>query len=126
MKVEIDLPEIEGYEYTGEYRCPKAGEYYLDGSGRTVSCHYGSRGDTYGVRFHILRKKRWRAEIGQAYYRVIAGHLYHSNDGIYVEQTREAGHPDDAVRCQSGNYFQTKEEAEAMAEKVRALFKEGL
>ena len=26
MKVEIELPEIEGYEYTGEYRCPRAGE----------------------------------------------------------------------------------------------------
>ena len=23
MKIEIDLPEIKGYEYTGEYRAPK-------------------------------------------------------------------------------------------------------
>lgn len=27
MKVEIELPEIEGYEYTGEYRTPRKGEY---------------------------------------------------------------------------------------------------
>ena len=118
MKLEIDLPEIEGYEYTGEFRCPKAGEYYLDGSG--VSCIIMEAVATIlGVRFHILRKKRWRAEIGQAYYHV-------NDNGIYVKQTTEVGYPHDAVRFKSGNYFQTKEEAEAMAEKVRALFKEGL
>ena len=27
MKVEIDLPEIEGFEYTGEYRSAETGEY---------------------------------------------------------------------------------------------------
>jgi len=31
MKIEIELPEIEGYEFTGEYRDPKMNEYYLDG-----------------------------------------------------------------------------------------------
>ena len=28
MKVEIDLPEIAGCEYTGEYRQPKSGELF--------------------------------------------------------------------------------------------------
>ena len=28
MKIEIDLPEIEGYEYTGEFRGPRGGEYF--------------------------------------------------------------------------------------------------
>ena len=27
MKIEIELPEIEGYKYTGEYRKPKTGEW---------------------------------------------------------------------------------------------------
>jgi len=31
MKVEIDLPEIDGFEYTGEYREPKKGEWYYSG-----------------------------------------------------------------------------------------------
>jgi len=31
MKVEIDLPEIDGFEYTGEYRKPKKGEWYYSG-----------------------------------------------------------------------------------------------
>ena len=124
MDVLIDLPEIEGYEYTGEYRCPKVEEYYLDGNG--VSCHHGSRGDTYGVRFHILRKKRWRARRGEPFWfvciDVCGGYdrvfTVTRIDDIYTEE-------DEAVHI-SGNYFQTKEEAEAMAEKVRALFKEGL
>ena len=29
MKVEIDLPEFDGYQPTGEYRSPKTGEAYL-------------------------------------------------------------------------------------------------
>ena len=29
MKVELDLPEIKGFEYTGEWRDPKKGEYYM-------------------------------------------------------------------------------------------------
>ena len=28
MKIEIELPEIEGFEYTGEFRKPKDGEYF--------------------------------------------------------------------------------------------------
>ena len=29
MKIELDLPEIEGFEYTGEYRIAEPGEYIL-------------------------------------------------------------------------------------------------
>ena len=120
MGVLIDLPEIEGYEYTGEYRCPKEGEYYLDGSG--VSCHYGRRGDTYGVRFHILRKKRWRAVDGQLYWVVCTEGVL---GGWMVDSWYENFDEADTCFYASGNYFQTKEEAEAMAEKVRELFKNG-
>ena len=31
MKVEIELPEIEGYEYTGEYRNARPDDYYASG-----------------------------------------------------------------------------------------------
>jgi len=30
MKIEIELPEIPGYEYTGEFRKATYDEYYLD------------------------------------------------------------------------------------------------
>lgn len=29
VKVQIELPTLEGYEYTGEFRLPKMGEWYL-------------------------------------------------------------------------------------------------
>lgn len=32
MKVTVDLPEVEGFEYTGEYRQAKQGEFVLDGT----------------------------------------------------------------------------------------------
>jgi len=38
MKTELDLPEIEGFEYTGEYRKPKAGEFYLGGGKDVHEC----------------------------------------------------------------------------------------
>jgi hypothetical protein len=30
MKIELDLPEIEGYEYTGEYRIAEVMEYFME------------------------------------------------------------------------------------------------
>ena len=36
MKIEIELPEINGYEYTGEYREPAKGDSYLDYEGKDV------------------------------------------------------------------------------------------
>jgi hypothetical protein len=33
MKVELNLPEIPGYEYTGEYRPFAVGEFYYDEGG---------------------------------------------------------------------------------------------
>lgn len=29
MNVQIDLPDVSGFEYTGEYRVPKKGEWFL-------------------------------------------------------------------------------------------------
>ena len=50
MRVEIGLPEIEGYEYTGEYRSPMYYEYWLSVEG-TIS----TRKDTSGP-YPILKK----------------------------------------------------------------------
>jgi len=30
MKIEIELPEIEGFSYTGEHRVPKEEEWFID------------------------------------------------------------------------------------------------
>jgi hypothetical protein len=32
MKIEIELPEIDGFEYTGEYKIPNIEDHYLDSS----------------------------------------------------------------------------------------------
>ncbi len=42
MKVTLDLPEIEGFEYTGEYRQAKTGEPYMILNGKVESCIGGS------------------------------------------------------------------------------------
>ena len=49
MKVEIDLQEIEGFEYTSEYRTPKVGEYILI-AGSVIT----AQGHTY--EYPILKK----------------------------------------------------------------------
>ena len=116
MKVEIDLPEIEGYEYTGEFRCANEQDAWLFGDNRLAFLKKGPTREPV----HILRKKRWRADAGRKYWYV----------GVDCEpwplDSNDAGFKDDWERWVIGNYFQTKEEAEAMAEKVRKLFKEGL
>ena len=50
VPVTVNLPAIEGYEYTGEYRFPEAGEYYMDRS-TVVTCTYN-----YNAEYPILRK----------------------------------------------------------------------
>ena len=42
MRIEIELPEIEGFEYTGEYRAPKLGESFLNYQGEIITFLDGS------------------------------------------------------------------------------------
>jgi hypothetical protein len=52
MKIEIDLPDIEGYEYTSEYRLPLKGEEVaIDHMHTKVGCSDCS------VKYFILKKK---------------------------------------------------------------------
>jgi hypothetical protein len=55
MKIELDLPEIEGYEYTGEYRIVEAGDYCLESTNEAVFQHPNC-GKTIG-HYPILKKK---------------------------------------------------------------------
>jgi len=55
MKIEMELPEPpEGYEYTGEFRQPRKGEYFTDRKGKAgkANCDYKNKCMV------ILRKKR--------------------------------------------------------------------
>jgi hypothetical protein len=88
----------DGYELTGEYREPRAGEHYLNGAGSLLTAYGGS---DYGNTL-ILAKKRWRAEACQRYYfldcdcQIIETHDEHTkyDDGFY----------------NAGNYYQTVED----------------
>ena len=50
MKIELDLPEIEGFEYTGAYRTAEIGEYILIHD-HVIEC----QGHSY--EYPILKKK---------------------------------------------------------------------
>jgi hypothetical protein len=52
MKVEIDLPEIPDYEYTGEYRRPEINEFFWN-QGEVVKCQYD-----FCSEYPILRPKQ--------------------------------------------------------------------
>ncbi len=57
MKVEIELPKIEGFEYTGEYRKAKKREWFLGINNGTATTSSKNTGFTV----HILKKvKQWR------------------------------------------------------------------
>jgi hypothetical protein len=55
MKITLDLPEIEGYEYTGEHRQAEAGDYYLEVTNEAAFRHLNC-GKTRG-HYPILKKK---------------------------------------------------------------------
>lgn len=66
--------------------------------------------EKYGI------KKRWRAENGEKYYCITStGHAVSDTDGYTIT---------DSDRYFTGNYFETKEQAEIVLEKIKLVFKE--
>lgn len=58
VKVIVELPEPPfGYEYTGEFRHLRDGDYGID--------VYGCVSDAIAVRVHILRQTRWIPRNGE-------------------------------------------------------------
>jgi len=102
-----DMPEPpEGYEYTGEYRKPREGEYALHNT-IVLKCD----NDEYNHFHFILRKKRWRASKGSKYFNVECyGKACHDTD----MQTYG-----DDLRYEIGNYFKTEAEAQKAADKLK-------
>lgn len=71
----------------------------------------------HSILFDIVELPRWRAEKGERYFFVSTG------DGISASSSCEELDEVDYERFESGNYFKTREEAEAVAEKIREIFK---
>ena len=80
MKIEIELPEIEGYEYTGEYRAPKDGEYYTH-QGKVIECGMDAHSE-----YIIIKKKAPK-------YAVIT-----QGDFLQLCEGRRVGHVDLSAR----------------------------
>jgi hypothetical protein len=63
-----------------------------------------------------VKPERWRAEVD--------GWYYHVNQCGLIAIGQDTKSENDNARYGAGNYFQTKEQAEAVAEKIKALLQE--
>lgn len=115
-KVTIDLPDIDGYTYTGELRKPQEGEYYLHANWQFGAIKAGFCPPP--ARRYILKKSRWRASYCKIYYYV--------DSDLVVEAITDRRSSVDDRRFSTGNYFRLKNDAEQFIEKVKAVFKENL
>ena len=57
MKIEIELPEIDGFEYTGEYGMPKVGDWFVYADGDVVQAKVDFK-DSY-PRFILKPVEKW-------------------------------------------------------------------
>jgi len=111
--VELQLPMLEKpYKYTGEYRYPQQGEYYLV-EGNTClkrSAHVFKR------QYPIIEREPWVPTVDETYYIFF-------EEGVV--EGRSAAGPAYVKACiDSGNYFKTQELAETARDKVVELLKE--
>jgi len=105
MKIEIELPEIEGFEYTGEYTMPKVGEYYLDIHFKPFERVSINSNDP----FPILRKlKPKRVFKDGAFYQVamVAGLIQNARDIAQYKSSSQTFHTfiHDNPHTTSGDY----------------------
>ena len=86
MKITLDLPEIEGYEYTGEYRLPLKGEEVAIGHMHTkVGCYDCS------VSYFILKKKKPKYKtITPASYLQESGYIDFSAEYVEIKALEDA------------------------------------
>ena len=91
---------------------------YADGMFST--CAYSGAGLRLAIAWCPIvppKVKRWRAEEGTRYYFV--------DYGCEVRDMPESGSMGDGKAYQAGNYYRTREEAEAAAERVKKAYQGG-
>lgn len=114
VAVTPQLPRIKGWVYTGEYRSPNEGEYFLSKDEDCVMM-WKYRNSVLGRRFIMEKEepKHWRAGKGSGYY-------YVTSRGD-VDRGFDCNYPMDAQRYSIRNYYKTEEEAQVVADKIKAL-----
>ena len=80
-----------------------------------LQAEFEKLGYVYDFETHTASKKRWRAEKFGRYY------FIHSN--LTISKARECCVPYDDELHNIGNYFKTREEADAKAEEIKKLLK---
>jgi len=101
QKIEIEVEIPDGYEFD-RYDLPREGENdWVEHRNKLI----------------IIRPKRWRADKGNVYWTI---------DEMFdvISQDEDSDTADDKS-CELGVYFRTEAEAEAMAEKLRRVLKDG-
>lgn len=111
---QLIMPEApEGFKYTGEYRRPLKGEYYLDGDDRASLCSAAMY-----MRMPILKSARWRAIEGGKYYRIST---LNRLKRIKVSDDRGTRSNQD---YESGNYFRYASDANKAMKAIQEILLE--
>lgn len=87
-----------------------------DGERKFLSDRLAKEGLEWDAEKKELRKKRWRAKMGEVYYAVCVSHA------VYVLDYIEGGVSFDDRCFETCNYFRTKDQAEKTAEEIRKVF----
>lgn len=106
----------EDFVFTGEYRSPREGEYYLHDD---MANYYDDYPTVYK---HIILKfahpRRPRANKGMQFYYI--------RDNMEVTYRHDYGFPPENSLYHSGNYFLTEEQAEACVGPMKSILKNGV
>jgi hypothetical protein len=86
MKVTLDLPDIEGYEYTGEYRIAEPMEYFMEELQAARLSEYRTDSE-----YPILKKKAPKYKtITPASYLQESGHIDLSAEYVEIKALEDA------------------------------------
>lgn len=106
---EITLPVKPGYAYTGDYREPRHGEWFIDSD---EQLRQANKLMCYGSSYFIMRREATRV-ISKVYYCI-------STAGRVLSCIDEDS-PADLSRWRAHNYFTVMAEAEAASLRYQAL-----
>ena len=106
--LKTNVPPPDGWEYTGEYRYVKSGEFYPSGS---IAAEW-KKSYQLAAPYPILRRKRWVPNIGDKYwFSPASGTISAFYEGCIW----------DKEKLKHGNCWRTEEQAIAYAKACREL-----
>lgn len=119
IPVTINLHKLpEGWEYTGEYRVPKYGEYYYPYLDDVQLVALVADNIAKNPK-HLVRKKRWRADFSEPFYSITE-----CNGKFHVVVAYDHRTPCQNHAWENGNYFRTEAEALEVVDKFHNILKE--